>query len=147
MQFSTLAVFAAAALGVSASRPAHNGTVKVVTETLTALTTYCPEPTTITYGDHTYTVTEPTTLTITGPCTITRPVTVVSSVVCDGGCDKPAAPTYPAKNATVPVAHPTGSHPGPAATKPAVVQAGAGRVAALSGAGLAGVLGLAAFML
>jgi hypothetical protein len=58
--------------------------------------------------------------------------------------DKPA-PTFPAKNATVPIVHPTGSHPAP--TKPAVVQAGAGKAAALSGAGLAGVLGLAAFML
>jgi hypothetical protein len=142
MQFSTLAIFAAAALGVSASRP--DG-VTVVTEVLTALTTYCPEPTQITYGDHTYTVTKPTTLTITGPCTVTRPVTVVSSVVCKD-CDKPA-PTFPAKNATVPIAHPTGSHPVPAATKPAVVTAGAGKAAALSGVGLAGILGLAAFML
>lgn len=56
MQFSTLAIFAAAALGVSATRPAGN--VTVVTEVLTALTTYCPEPTQITYGDHTYTVTK-----------------------------------------------------------------------------------------
>jgi len=53
MQFSTLAIFAAAVLGVSANRP---GSVTVVTEVLTALTTYCPEPTQITYGDHTYTV-------------------------------------------------------------------------------------------
>jgi len=56
MQFSTLAIFAAAALGVSATRPAGNATV--VTEVLTALTTYCPEPTKITYGDHTYVVTK-----------------------------------------------------------------------------------------
>lgn len=146
MQFSTLAVFAAAVLGVSASRPAgaHNGTVHYTTEVVTALTTYCPEPTTVSYGTQTYVVTKPTTLTITGPCTVTRPITVVSSVICNG-CDKPA-PTFPPKqNATVPIAHPTGGHP--VATKPPVVTAGAAQAAVLSGAGLAGVLGLAAFIL
>ncbi|KAH8169811.1 hypothetical protein LIA77_10355 [Sarocladium implicatum] len=52
-----------------------NGTVTTTTEVVTAFTTYCPEATTLTYGDKTYTVTEATTLTITDcPCTLTKPV-------------------------------------------------------------------------
>jgi len=52
MKFSVAAVFAAAA-GVYASK-----NVTYVTEVVTALTTYCPEPTQITYGDKTYTITK-----------------------------------------------------------------------------------------
>ena len=49
--------------------------VVYTTEVVTALTTYCPAPTTITHGTKTYTVTKPTTLTITDcPCTISKPV-------------------------------------------------------------------------
>ena len=53
-------------------------------------------------------------------------------------------PTWPAKNATAPAVVPTGAAPVP--TK-GPVTAGAGKAAALTGAGLAGVLGLAAFIL
>ncbi|KAG9253078.1 uncharacterized protein F5Z01DRAFT_174070 [Emericellopsis atlantica] len=54
---------------------ACSGTPIYTTETVTTLTTYCPEPTTFTHGTNTYTVTEPTTLTITDcPCTITHSV-------------------------------------------------------------------------
>lgn len=43
------------------------------TEVVQSYTTYCPSPTTFAQGSHTYTVTGPTTLTITDcPCTITR---------------------------------------------------------------------------
>lgn len=50
-----------------------NGT-QYTTEVVTAYTTYCPAPTTLTYQDKTYTITEATTLTITDcPCTVTKP--------------------------------------------------------------------------
>ncbi|KAJ0313345.1 hypothetical protein COL5a_004185 [Colletotrichum fioriniae] len=47
-----------------------NGTY---TQVVTAITTYCPEPTIIYHGKYTYTIKEPTTFTITDcPCTITH---------------------------------------------------------------------------
>ncbi|KAK7450244.1 hypothetical protein CaCOL14_003084 [Colletotrichum acutatum] len=47
-----------------------NGTY---TQVVTAITTYCPEPTIIYHGKFTYTIKEPTTFTITDcPCTITH---------------------------------------------------------------------------
>ncbi|KAK1723161.1 uncharacterized protein BDZ83DRAFT_532314, partial [Colletotrichum acutatum] len=43
------------------------------TQVVTAITTYCPEPTIIYHGKFTYTIKEPTTFTITDcPCTITH---------------------------------------------------------------------------
>lgn len=70
MQFrllSSLALAGSAVAGFS------NVTDTTVTEVVTAVTTYCPEPTEITIGSKTYTVTEATTLTITDcPCTITH---------------------------------------------------------------------------
>ncbi|KAG9234690.1 putative clock-controlled protein 6 [Amylocarpus encephaloides] len=51
-----------------------NGSIPLVTETVTALTTYCPVATTITTNGKTYTATASETLTITDcPCTITKP--------------------------------------------------------------------------
>ncbi|KAK1750602.1 hypothetical protein QBC47DRAFT_119929 [Echria macrotheca] len=141
MKFSVAAVFAAVA-------GAHAwGNVTYTTEVVTAVTTFCPEATEIVHGDKTYTVSEATTLTITNcPCTVTKPVTVVSSVICHTCAPSapPAKPTWPAKNETVAV--PTGGAT-PTASKPPQVTAGAGKTAALSGAALAGVLGLAAFIL
>lgn len=68
MQFKYLAPLALAGSAVAAF---SNDTV--VTEVVTAYTTYCPEPTEITQNGKTYTVTEATTLTITDcPCTITH---------------------------------------------------------------------------
>jgi hypothetical protein len=49
----------------------HNATT--VTSIVTAITTYCPKPTTFTHGTRTYTVTKATTLTILDcPCTVTE---------------------------------------------------------------------------
>lgn len=46
--------------------------VTTVTEVVTAIETYCPGPTTITHGTHTYTVLKAGIFTITDcPCTIT----------------------------------------------------------------------------
>ncbi|KAI9903913.1 hypothetical protein N3K66_000442 [Trichothecium roseum] len=48
--------------------------VVTTTQVLDVYTTYCPEPTVLTFQDETYTVVAPTTLTITDcPCTIVEP--------------------------------------------------------------------------
>ncbi|KAK1623687.1 hypothetical protein BDP81DRAFT_331291 [Colletotrichum phormii] len=65
-----------------------NGTY---TQVVTALTTYCPEPTVIYHGEHTYTIKEPMTFTITDcPCTITHtgpaPTGVAPSPDCPATC-------------------------------------------------------------
>jgi hypothetical protein len=141
MKFSFAAVLAAVAGAHAWSN------VTYTTEVVTAVTTFCPAATEITYGGTTYTVTEATTLTISNcPCTVTKPVTIVSEVICHT-CNVPSAkPTWPAKvNTTAPAWQPTGALP--TTTKGAVATAGAGQAAALSGAGLAGLLGLAAFVL
>ncbi|KAI3398211.1 hypothetical protein diail_9688 [Diaporthe ilicicola] len=151
MKFSAAAVLAVAA-GASAFE-----NVTYTTEVVTALTTFCPAATTLTHAGTTYTVSSATTLTITDcPCTITKPVTTQTSVACVT-CAVPSPPVYP--NGTAPAAVPTSAPVGtgggsiptttgssPEATSP-IATAGAGRAAALSGAGLAGVLGLAAFFL
>jgi hypothetical protein len=129
---------AAAVLAVAAGAQAHSN-VTYTTEVVTALTTYCPASTQITYGGTTYTVTEATTLTITNcPCTITKPVTTSTP--------------YSFSNSTA-VATKSASKVGTisaSATKSAptgVATAGAGKAAALSGAGLAGMLGVVAAFL
>ncbi|KAG5913509.1 hypothetical protein E4U61_006816 [Claviceps capensis] len=49
--------------------------IAYTTQVVTALTTYCPLATTLTYGNKTYTIKSATTLTITDcPCTIHKPV-------------------------------------------------------------------------
>ncbi|WYZ41609.1 hypothetical protein EsH8_V_000504 [Colletotrichum jinshuiense] len=136
--------YSAAALVLAAAGAMAHKNVTYVTEVVSSYTTYCPGPTVITHADKTYTITTATTLTITDcPCTVTKPVLTSSVVKCDS--------CVPTKNVTIPVATPKTTIAGTAAitpTKPATVPtAGAGKAAALSGAGLAGVLGLAAFVL
>ncbi|KAL2018850.1 hypothetical protein VTK56DRAFT_339 [Thermocarpiscus australiensis] len=139
--------FSTAVLALAAGASAHSN-VTYTTEVVTAITTYCPEATTLTHGGKTYTITEATTLTITDcPCTIKKPVTTISSVICHScppvyhnSTGSPVLPTV-----TPPVG--TVTKPAPTVSKTAVPTAGAGKAAALSGAGLAGVLGLAAFVL
>ncbi|KAI1344754.1 hypothetical protein F5Y15DRAFT_3697 [Xylariaceae sp. FL0016] len=158
----------ALAAGVSASySAAPAGNVTYTTEVVTAYTTYCPAATTMTYGTDTYTVTEPTTLTITncpGGCTISKPVYTTSSVIC-ATCEGSYPTTAPAE--TSPAAYPTTGYTNGTVAVPTTVAtstggvyptgssspssspiptAGAGKVAALSGASLAGLLGLAAFL-
>ncbi|CAI4215175.1 unnamed protein product [Parascedosporium putredinis] len=80
------AVLALAGLAAAGAVPAQNGTV-YTTEVVTAYTTYCPEATTITDGDNTITITEPTVVTIThcpGGCTIKKPVVTTSAPVTAG---------------------------------------------------------------
>jgi len=137
MKYSVVAaVFAAT--GAMATK---NETIPVVTETVSSIVTYCPEPTEITHGTNTYTVTEPTTLTITDcPCTVTKPVTTISPPT-----DIPAPPPAPT-NGTIPgVPQPTGGVPPPSSDTPEAPQpTGAASKATV---GLAGLVGLAAFFL
>ncbi|TLS24916.1 hypothetical protein PpBr36_08407 [Pyricularia pennisetigena] len=147
MQFSVAAVLAFAAAGVSASA-FNNGTQVYVTEVVTALTTYCPVATQITAGGKTYTITSATTLTITDcptGCTVTKPVytsKVVDCKTCNGTTAAPP-PVVPTKTGGVPV--PVGTGSATVSKPPSVPTAGAAKVA-LSGAGLAGLVGFAALL-
>ncbi|KAI0019355.1 hypothetical protein F4780DRAFT_780577 [Xylariomycetidae sp. FL0641] len=177
MKFTAAAVtFAAGASAAvqASSAPASSGKVSYTTEVVTAVTTFCPAATEIPWGTKTFTITEPTSLTITdcaGGCTVTKPVYTSSTVICNS-CSSPSAPApvassssaevpppvYPttgftnstASVPTTPVAVPTstgGVYPtGTPETSP-IPTAGAGKVAAFSGAGLAAVLGFAVFAL
>jgi len=73
----TRATVAGLLVGAAMASPHYgygNGT-QYTTEVVTAYTTYCPAPTTLTYQDKTYTITEATTLTITDcPCTVSHPL-------------------------------------------------------------------------
>ncbi|CAH0058173.1 unnamed protein product [Clonostachys solani] len=84
------------------------------TEVVTALTTFCPAPTTVTYNDQTYTITSATTLTVTNcPCTISRPVTTIPPpatttkviTAITTYCPEPTTLTYP--HTTITVTSPT----------------------------------------
>jgi hypothetical protein len=147
MKYSMVAVLAAAVAGAHA----YGKNVTIVTEVVDKYVTYCPEPTEITHGDKTYTVTEPGTVTITDcPCTITKPVVEETHEVCHD-CPKPEEPEVPSKpeepieTPDVKPPPPTGGLP-PVQTPPADDDVTAG-AAKLSAAGLAGVVGLAAFIL
>jgi hypothetical protein len=76
---------AAAAAAAATTGKFTNETIHYTTQVVTAYTTYCPVPTTISHGNKTYTVTEATTLTITDcPCTITSPATPVPTAPAPG---------------------------------------------------------------
>lgn len=163
MKFTIAAVAGFAAVA-QASYAASN--VTYTTEVVTAYTTYCPASTQLTYNGQTYTVTEATTLTISDcPCTISKPVYSTSSVACStctaGSSSSSEAPVYPTTYANSTVATSTSvkatggyttskasssSASSATSSTSAVPTAGAGKVAALSGAALAGVVGLAAFL-
>ncbi|KAK3301361.1 uncharacterized protein B0H64DRAFT_36626 [Chaetomium fimeti] len=149
MKFATVLALAAGAMAFK------NETVSYTTEVVTAVTTFCPGPTEVTYGQSTYTITEATTLTISDcPCTIKVPVTTISSVVCNN-CppvyhNSTSAPAVPTSHSTAigTVTKPAPTVPtGTGSGTPPIETAGAGRAAVLSGGALAGVLGLAAFVL
>ncbi|EHK96764.1 putative Clock-controlled protein 6 [Glarea lozoyensis 74030] len=162
MQYSVAAVIALAASTAAAGYT--NGTVVYTTEVHTAYTTVCPASTELTFNGVTYTATASTTLTITNcPCTIVKPVTTSSVVYCNTWYPNTApmhaapspAPVYPngtTPAATTPAAAPpavgTGVVvPAPSAT-PSTISASSGNKAfAFSGASLAGLLGLAAYIL
>jgi len=151
MKYSVAAVLAAAA-SVSAW---SNDTIAYTTEIVDVYTTVCPGNSAITYNGVTYTntLTESSTITITNcPCTISKPVYTTSSVYCNT-CAAPSVPIY--TNATTPAA-PTSVAGGSVGTTSAPVvgtptastvpASGADKIA-MSGASLAGLLALAAYLL
>ncbi|KAF4964193.1 hypothetical protein FZEAL_10882, partial [Fusarium zealandicum] len=75
--------------GCTITKPVKPTGPVYTTEVVTAITTYCPVATTLTHGEKTYTITKPTTLTITdcpGGCTVTKPVEAMPP--------KPTKPVY-----------------------------------------------------
>jgi len=127
----------------SASKPAYT-----TTEVVHATSYVCPEPTTITYGASTYTISSSTTLSIpeytaTYVHTPTPEIpavpmpTVTSASVPAAEHTAPAytpvSPIYPSSNGTVPhvpagTAAPTGTGAMPSASKPAEFTGAAGKV-------------------
>jgi len=149
MQYSVAAVIALAAS--TAAAQFTNGTVVYTTEVHTAYTTVCPAATELTFNGVTYTATESTTLTITNcPCTVVKPVTTSSVVAAPS-----PAPVYPNGTTpaeTTPVAAPpavgTPSSVSTPSPVPSTITANGGNKAfVFSGASLAGLLGLAAYIL
>lgn len=154
MQFSVVALAALVAT-VSA---AHNGTVVYTTEVHTAYTTVCPASTELTFNGITYTATESTTLTITNcPCTVVKPVTTSSVVYCNTctPTNTPVAPVYTNGTTAVPTVAPTTTKgsvgttlvPSAGPTTTPISASNGNKMFAFSGASLAGLLGLAAYVL
>ena len=146
------AAVAAAALVAGANAWGNQTAPAYTTQVVTAYTTYCPTPTEITHGGITYTVTEATTLTITDcPCTITRPVTSSVVTVCHT-CSTPvpsssSVHTPPYVNATSHVPSAPAGTGSATVSQPAGFTGAANKAFAASGAGLAAVLGFAAYIL
>ncbi|KYK60414.1 hypothetical protein DCS_01551 [Drechmeria coniospora] len=90
---------------------------------------------------------QPGTVTITDcPCTISKPVIPTTAVVCHNCAPGYKNVTVPAKPTVVPTPVGTGSPIPPKEPAP-IATAGAAKAVALTGAGLAGIVGLAAFIL
>jgi len=131
MQFAKLAVIAGLAASVSAWA---NETW--VTTTVDVLTTVCPYATSVTFNGITYTATASETITITNcPCTISFKPTVT-----------PAVPVSTPAHVNTTVFTPVGTGSPVTTSKPAFTGA-ANRAVAGSAAGLAGLLGAAAYFL
>ncbi|MCJ1375542.1 hypothetical protein MMC20_006779 [Loxospora ochrophaea] len=143
MRFSVIAASAALVATVSAQYANYT------TEIVTAYTTYCPESTQITHGSQTYTVTEATTLTITNcPCTITHPVTAAPVVPASSGFAAPSgasAPVY--SNSTAATASTPAASTPVASTTAAAFTGAANKGVVASGASLAGLFAVAAYLL
>jgi hypothetical protein len=135
----------ASVLAFAAGAMAYPGNVTVVTEVVESYVTYCPSPTTITYGTNTITVTEPTTITITDcPCTVTKPVITTSSTIChDCPGNNSTMPTLPPSiPTTVPLPPPTT----PTDAVPTGTPPPTGAAAKVGLSGLAGLAFIAALL-
>ncbi|TVY56236.1 Clock-controlled protein 6 [Lachnellula cervina] len=164
MQYSAVALLA---LAGAASAAVTNGTVAYTTEVHTAYTTVCPASTQLTFNGVTYTATASTTLTITNcPCTIVKPVSTSAAAYVPSDSPKPSqmrsasgviVPPAQYTNGTSPVV-PAKTTPGGSVgtssakasgtASPSTISAsGANKAMAFSGASLAGLLGLAAYIL
>jgi len=124
--------FLAVAALVGAAAAAMHGNVTYTTEVVTAYTTYCPEATTLTYANKTYTITSATTLTITDcPCTVSKPVltsTVTACATC-GPANNTASYVPPTTAAyTAPTGGYTTTTAAATASHTSLVTAGAGKV-------------------
>ncbi|KAI0464198.1 hypothetical protein LJB42_001802 [Komagataella kurtzmanii] len=81
MQFSVVATLALAGSALAAYSNVTYTYETTITDVVTELTTYCPEPTTFVHKNKTITVTAPTTLTITDcPCTISKTTKITTDV-------------------------------------------------------------------
>ncbi|TVY29565.1 Clock-controlled protein [Lachnellula hyalina] len=155
MQYSAVALLALAA---SASA-VKNGTVAYTTEVHTAYTTVCPASTELTFNGVTYTATASTTLTITNcPCTVVKPVSTSAAVYCATYAPSSAVvvpavytnattPVVPAKTTAGGSVGTTSAKASGTATPSTITASGANKAMAFSGASLAGLLGLAAYIL
>ncbi|EFE33336.1 GPI anchored serine-threonine rich protein [Trichophyton benhamiae CBS 112371] len=190
MRYSVAAAAAMASLASASIMGTGSSMPDVVTEVMTNFETYCPSPTSFTYGTQTYTMTAPGTLTFTEPCTVTRTLTSSTATECSSWYEErererdtnfcsPTAPAptsaptggIPGTGAPVPVPAPTGgstsiytppTYPNSTAQAPPMGTASgtgvitaplptytgaASRAVVGAGAGLAGLLGLAALLL
>jgi len=148
MQYSAVALLA---LAGAASAAVTNGTVAYTTEVHTAYTTVCPASTQLTFNGVTYTATASTTLTITNcPCTIVKPVST-SAVVAPSSAAAPPSYTngtvVPAKTTPGGSVGTTSAKASGTASPSTITASGANKAMAFSGASLAGLLGLAAYIL
>jgi hypothetical protein len=155
MRFSTIVAFALSAIAVSA-HGYNNGTEVTVTEIVTQYTTYCPFATTIVEGNKTYAVSEPTMLTISNcPCTRTKTYTTVTSGAPHGTGALPTAtpPAYANGTGIVkPTSKPTysatsGNSTSPSATPSSPPFEGSANKATVAAGALAGLIGVAAYLL
>ncbi|OAQ58164.1 hypothetical protein VFPPC_17028 [Pochonia chlamydosporia 170] len=114
----------------------------------TAYTTYCPEPTKFAVGNVTYTVTKPTTLTITNcPCTLTKTgiTSLNTTTPSPPQTKRPATPSLVSlhTNTTRPSAQSTKAIPRPTTSKPPVTAAAQKQY---PGLGVVAMAGLAAML-
>jgi hypothetical protein len=169
MRYSVAAL--AFAAGAQAMAYNYSSPAVYTTEVVTAYTTYCPEATEITHGGVTYHVSEATTLTITNcPCTVTKPVSSAVVTSCSTCTETPVVYTsvetsapapvtsslsgyassapapYPVANSTIAYV-PTGATGTGSTTAYPSFTGAANKAFAASGAGLAAVFGLAAYVL
>ncbi|KAL1855465.1 hypothetical protein Plec18167_007113 [Paecilomyces lecythidis] len=132
----------------------------IVTDVVSDYTTWCPEATAITHGSFTYSVTKPTSLTLSnGPYTVSRPLlskTVTYCNKCAGptapaGSSSPSsasvAPVYSGSSVVVPSASQAPGTPASSTPSAPAFTGAASRHIAGAGAGLTAVLGVAAFLL
>lgn len=138
MQFK-LAVLASLAAAASANYTNGTQNATWVTTTVSVLTTVCPAATSLTFNGVTYTATASQTITITNcPCTISYLPTVTPVVSATKGFSN---------STTMATATTAGTVVPPTSTKAPIVTGGANKAFAGSAAGLAGLIGLAAYVL
>ncbi|KAL3418244.1 mmc protein [Phlyctema vagabunda] len=127
MKYSLAALaFAAGAVAQYMNGTETNGTVYYTTQVVTALTTFCPSATQLTYNGVIYTITEATTLTVTDcPCTLThtsKPVPAPSTILYTS-CppSNTGAPPAPPAKTIVPATGCPGGPDCPAVSNPLTV--------------------------